>query len=133
VRTRRDDSHRLHRMLIFSLHCTMPLDELYCLLGVKQYKTTCTSLPLKMGPIGCPEMSVKNYHLPRYENYKQVIMKWSVDSLVHTNIPKEKADLEEMCSFGLEQGCTNPKFCVFGVFCRFSERDLFTPPFWSIE
>ena len=77
-----------------------------------------------MGPIGYPETSVKNYHLPRYENYKQVIMKWWVDSAVPTNIPKEQTDLEELCSSGLDRGCTNLKFCVFGVFCRSSERNV---------
>jgi len=126
-------SHRLHSVFIFSLHCTLPLDELYWLMGVKQSKTTSTSLPLKMGPMGCPKTSVNNYHLPRYENYKQVIMKWWVDSSVLTNIPKEQADLEELCSSGLDQGCTNPKFCVFGDFVGPQNGTCSTPPFWRLE
>jgi hypothetical protein len=70
-----------------------------------------------MGPIGCPKTSVKNCHL-QAGDYEVV------DLSVHTNIPKEQNDMEEMCSSGLDRGCTNSKFCASGVFCRSSERNL---------
>ena len=101
--------------ILFILHITIGWVILSS--GGQAVQKTCTSLPLKMGPKGYPETSVKNYHLPPYENYKQVIMKWWVDSSVPTNIPKEQTDLEELYSSGLDRGCTNPKFRAFGVFC----------------
>jgi len=79
-----------------------------------------------MGPIGCPKTSVKNCHL-QAGDYEMV------DLSVHTNIPKEQNDMEEMCSSGLTRVAQIRNLVPLESFAGPQKGTYFTSPFWRLE